>query len=379
MQYYVSLISPTLSIISGDIEKIPYVKISSASKAKVDENSTVALRISEDDWNLSERSWEFVKCPLISFGKDDGLIESSWHGFKRDLDDKVVCLSKIEYVNNCLFIDAYGLQDELTPEVPESQITLCRADRAKDSQRLISYAIGCMMGRYSLDEPGLIYAHAGNVGFEPGRYAAFPADADGIVPITDELWFADDACSRIREFLRAVWGPDTLEENMAWLAESLGTKASETPDETIRRYIADKFFKDHLQTYKKRPIYWLFSSGKQGAFQALVYLHRYHEGTLARLRAEYVVPLTGKIQSRIEMLQKDAAAATSTAARNKLAKEVEKLKKKHVELLAYDEQLRHYADMRITLDLDDGVKVNYGKFGDLLEGVKLVTGGTGDE
>jgi type II restriction/modification system DNA methylase subunit YeeA len=170
-----------------------------------------------------------------------------------------------------------------------------------------------------------------------------------------------------------------LEENMAWLAESLGTKASETPIEAIRRYIADKFFKDHLQTYKKRPIYWLFSSGKQGAFQALVYLHRYHEGTLARLRAEYVVPLTGKIQSRIEMLQKDADAATSTAARNKLNKEAEKLKKKHVELLAYDEQLRHYADMRIKLDLDDGVKVNYGKFGDLLAEVKAVTGGAGDE
>jgi hypothetical protein len=277
-------------------------------------------------------------------------------------------------------INAYGLQDELPPKSPNpNHQVLARADREKDSQRLISYAIGCMMGRYSLDEPGLIYAHAGNVGFEPGRYATFPADADGIVPITDELWFADDAPSRIREFLRAVWGPDTLEENMAWLAESLGTKASETPDETIRRYIADKFFKDHLQTYKKRPIYWLFSSGKQGAFQALVYLHRYHEGTLARLRAEYVVPLTGKIQSRIEMLQKDAAAASSTAARNKLAKEVEKLKKKHVELLAYDEQLRHYADMRITLDLDDGVKVNYGKFGDLLAEVKAVTGGAGDD
>lgn len=286
---------------------------------------------------------------------------------------------QLEVENNRIFINAYGLQDELAPEVPESQITLARADREKDCQRLISYAIGCMMGRYSLDEPGLIYAHAGNVGFDPSRYATFPADADGIVPITDELWFADDAPSRIREFLRAVWGADTLEENMAWLAESLGTKASETPDETIRRYIADKFFKDHLQTYKKRPIYWLFSSGKQGAFQALVYLHRYHEGTLARLRAEYVVPLTGKIQSRIEMLQKDAAAASSTAARNKLSKEVEKLKKKHTELLAYDEQLRHYADMRITLDLDDGVKVNYGKFGDLLDSVKVVTGGAGDD
>jgi len=132
-----------------------------------------------------------------------------------------------------------------------------------------------MMGRYSLDEPGLIYAHAGNVGFDASRYATFPADADGIVPLTDELWFTDDAASRVREFLLAVWGADTLQENMAWLAESLGKKstsgASETPEETIRRYLADKFFKDHLQTYKKHPIYWLFSSGKQGAFQALVY------------------------------------------------------------------------------------------------------------
>jgi type II restriction/modification system DNA methylase subunit YeeA len=156
-------------------------------------------------------------------------------------------------------------------------------------------------------------------------------------------------------------------------------KASEAPGDTIRRYLADKFFKDHLQTYKKRPIYWLFSSGKQGGFQALVYLHRYHEGTLARMRAEYVVPLTGKMVSRIEMLEKDRDAASSTAARNKIAKQIESLKKKHVELLAYDEKLRHYADMRITLDLDDGVKVNYGKFGDLLAEVKVVTGGANDE
>jgi hypothetical protein len=314
---------------------------------------------------------------LVKLGTER--VSIGWDNWSKQCANNHVNLREIETENNRLFIDAYGLQDELKPQVPESQITLARADREKDCQRLISYAIGCMMGRYSLDEPGLIYAHAGNVGFEPGRYATFPADADGIVPITDELWFADDAPSRIRDFLRAVWGADTLEENMAWLAESLGSKASETPDETIRRYIADKFFKDHLQTYKKRPIYWLFSSGKQGAFQALVYLHRYHEGTLARLRAEYVVPLTGKMQARIEMLQKDANAASSTAARNKLAKEVEKLKKKHVELLAYDEKLRHYADMRITLDLDDGVKVNYGKFGDLLDSVKVVTGGAGDD
>lgn len=293
---------------------------------------------------------------------------------------RLALLRKLEEENNYIFIEAYGLHTEFSPEVAEGQITLDRADREKDCQRLISYAIGCMMGRYSLDEPGLIYAHAGNVGFDPSRYEKkFPTDSDGIVPITGERWFEDDAASRVREFLRAVWGANTLEENMAWLAESLGTKGAETPDETIRRYLADKFFKDHLQTYKKRPIYWLFSSGKQGAFQALVYLHRYHEGTLARLRAEYVLPLTGKMQARMESLEADIRAASSTAARTKPTKLLEKAKKQHLELLAYDEKLRHHADMRITLDLDDGVKVNYGKFGDLLAEVKTVTGGGKDD
>lgn len=374
---FAKILNPTMHFQGGDYRKLP--ANSNSIEAEVVAVAEEAIAISKNDWARSEESPEFTQCLLVSREKKRNSLRATWMEWKDGSIRDVERLKALEEKNNRLLIDVNSLDDELTPEVPESQITLTRADREKDSQRLISYAIGCMMGRYSLDEPGLVYAHAGNVGFEPGRYATFPADADGIVPITDELWFADDAPSRIREFLRAVWGPDTLEENMAWLAESLGTKASETPDETIRRYIADKFFKDHLQTYKKRPIYWLFSSGKQGAFQALVYLHRYHEGTLARLRAEYVVPLTGKIQSRIEMLQKDAAAASSTAARNKLAKEVEKLKKKHVELLAYDEQLRHYADMRITLDLDDGVKVNYGKFGDLLAEVKAVTGGAGDD
>ena len=304
---------------------------------------------------------------------------SAWGNEKSAVDSRINKLMALEEQNNALFINAYGLESEFSPEVPESQITLVRADREKDSQRLISYAVGCMMGRYSLDEPGLIYAHAGNVDFDASRYTTFPSDADGIVPLTDERWFTDDAASRVREFLQAVWGADALEENMAWLAESLATKASETPDETIRRYLADKFFKDHLQTYKKRPIYWLFSSGKQGAFQALVYLHRYTEGTLARLRAEYVVPLIAKLASRLDMLGQDVAAASSAAARTKLQKQIEALRKKQIELLAYDEKLRHYADMRITLDLDDGVKVNYSKFGDLLDGVKLVTGGAGDD
>ena len=371
-------ISPTVSLQPGDVAKMPVIECDDLHRKSIVSNSIEAIKISKENWDSCEESWDFVSQPLTKIRPQLASLVQSWDQWGTKCAERVTHLKTIEEDNNRFFIDAYGLKDELSSEVPEEQITLLRADREKDCQRLISYTIGCMMGRYSLDEPGLIYANSGNVGFEDSRYASFSADADGIVPLTDELWFDDEAASRIREFLLVVWGVDTLAENMAWLAESLGAKAGETPDETIRRYLADKFYKDHLQTYKKRPIYWLFSSGKQGAFQALVYLHRYHEGTLSRMRAEYVVPLTGKIQSRIDMLEKDAAVASSTAARNKLSKEVEKLKKKHVELLAYDEQLRHYADMRITLDLDDGVKVNYGKFGDLLAEVKAVTGGSDD-
>jgi type II restriction/modification system DNA methylase subunit YeeA len=368
------VVNPTICLNPSDVGRLPYPEIQESRRSV--EIVRELISISEEDWNRNETSWGFKG---ISWIKTESSIDCSWTEWAALSHIRIAKTKLLEEENNRLFIDAYSLQSELSSEVTEDQIVLARADREKDSQRLISYAVGCMMGRYSLDEPGLIYAHAGNVGFDPTRYNTFPADADGILPITDELWFEDDAAHRIREFLLAVWPAPTLDENMAWLAESLGTKAGETPDETIRRYLASSFFKDHLQTYKKRPIYWLFSSGKQGAFQALVYLHRYHEGTMARMRAEYVVPLTGKIQSRIEMLEKDARLATSTATRNKLHKQIEKLRKKHVELLAYDEKLRHHADRRITLDLDEGVKVNYGKFGDLLAEVKAVTGGAGDE
>jgi len=371
-------LSPTLDFNGGVFAKLPFFELPIESSILVNGLVEASIERSKNDWDNTEQSWDFITHPILSLVEKHSL-NIDWLLWDELSVKAIDAAKKNETDINRLFIKAYGLEGELSPDVMDSQITLARADREKDCERMISYAIGCMMGRFSLNEPGLIYANAGNVGFDASRYISFPADADGIVPITDDLWFEDEAASRISEFLLAIWGVDTLAENMAWLAESLGAKAGETPDETIRRYLADKFYKDHLQTYKKRPIYWLFSSGKQGAFQALVYLHRYHEGTLARMRAEYVVPLTGKIQSRIDMLEKDAAAAASTAARNKLAKEVEKLKKKHVELLAYDEQLRHHADMRITLDLDDGVKVNYGKFGNLLAEVKAVTGGASDD
>lgn len=373
------ILAPTLSFTVGNIGKLPFKKNSSEDIEKIEEISKTLIKLSKDDWDMLEESWDFKENPIVSRENRKEKLNSSFKSLEKSLNKKFNSFKELEYLNNSFFISLYNLEKDITPDIPDNFITLNKADRSQDSQRLISYAIGCMMGRYSLDEPGLIYAHEGNIGFDASRYKTFPADADGILPVTDEHWFADDAPERVREFLQAVWGSETLDENMAWLAESFGTKGSETPAETIRRYIADKFYKDHLQTYKKRPIYWLFSSGKQGAFQALVYLHRYNESTLARMRAEYVVPLTGKMQARIDMLQKDALAASSTAARNKINKEIEKLTKKHAELLAYDEKLRHYADMRIKLDLDDGVKVNYGKFGDLLDSVKVITGGSGDD
>jgi len=370
-------IAPTLDFQSGHISKLPiFVDVNSSAFSEVEALVDKCVSLSMLDWDLNEVSWDFSSLGNLINEKS---LESSWYLWRDQTIDNRKILRATEIRINEIFVSLYGLESEVGVDVSEEQITLIKADRRNDCQRLISYSIGCIMGRYSLDEAGLIYANAGNVGFDAARYKTFPADDDGIVPVTDELWFEDDAANRVREFLMAVWGSDSLDENMTWLAVSLGQKANETPEETIRRYISSGFYKDHLQTYKKRPIYWLFSSGKQGAFQCLVYLHRYHEGTLSRMRAEYVVPLTAKIAARIDLMNNDAEAASSAAARTKINKQIEVLRKKQTELLAFDEKLRHYADMRIKLDLDDGVKVNYGKFGDLLDSVKAITGGGGDD
>lgn len=372
------VVNPTLNMNPGDAGVLPAVSDQDIEK---DIEFVVNSLVKEhsDDWDSNETSWGFKGFDNILNPDTDGLVSFAWKARVERSLLRVDTCKGLEVKLNELCIAAFDLQNELTPYVSEDQITLTRADREKDMQRLVSYAIGCMMGRYSLDEPGLIYAHAGSVGFDPSRYVRFAADADGIVPVSDLPWFPDDATQRVKEFLVAVWGQDTLAENLAWLADSLGRKADESPEDALRRYISGSFFKDHCQTYKKRPIYWLFSSGKQKAFEALVYLHRYNDSTLARMRAEYVVPLTGRMAERIKLLEDDALKATTGTAKKAIDKQIDKLKKKLEELRTFDEKLRHYADQRITLNLDDGVKVNYGKFGDLLDNVKAITGGAGDD
>ena len=362
-------LSPTLNYTVGNISSLPIPKNLDTYQSDISDS---CIQIAQNDWDSYETSWDFTKNPIIRTGQPN--LEQAFNTWQQQNADAVAGMKRLEEENNKLFIDAYGLQDELTPDVHDEQITLTRADREKDSQRLVSYALGCMMGRYSLDESGLIYAHAGNQDFDASRYQAFQADADGIIPLTEMHWFEDDATHRIREFLAAVWGKETLDANMQWLAESLDKKASETAEDTIRRYLASKFYKDHMQTYKKRPIYWLFSSGKQGAFQALVYLHRYNESTLARMRTEYVMPLISKMSAMANSLQSEIENSDSAAEIKRKEKELQNLHKQQAELSSFEEKLRHYADQRISLDLDDGVKVNYGKFGDLLAEVKAVTG-----
>jgi len=368
---FLKAVSPTLDFHSGYIAKLPV-----AIKTQANVLSGELIQIARDDWNSTEASWDFQNLPLLRPGLNASTVEESFQHWQTHCRANILRMQELETENNRLFIKAYGLQDELSPDVPEEQITLARADREADIRRLISYAMGCMMGRYSLDCLGLVYAESGNDGFDPSAYATFPADADGIVPAMDTDWFADDAANRFVEFIRKAWPQERLEEDLRYIAESLSPARNEEPRDTIRRYLAQSFFKDHLKTYKKRPIYWLFSSGKQRAFQCLVYLHRYNEGTLARMRTEYVIPLQGKLAARIQQLETGKAAATSTSHRKKIEKEQDTLKKQQAELVAFDEKLRHYADQRIKLDLDDGVKVNYGKFGDLLAEVKAVTGGS---
>ena len=389
-----TFLSPTLNFEGGQISSIPVIVMNEPEKYKIKKN-TENINISRSDWNSFETSWSFEESPILRSENKVNSISKSYQKYKDHCGQMTDQMKQLEEENNSIFIEAYGLHGECVPDVPIEEITLFanpkyrykgeltndeleerfKADTMKE---LISYAIGCMMGRYSLDVPGLIYAHSGNKGFEPKKYKTFPADEDGIIPLTEREWFDDDAACRFFRFVEVAWDKKGLDENLDFIAEAIGIRSGESSRDAIRQYLANNFFKDHMQAYKNRPIYWLFSSGKQQAFQALVYLHRYNEGTLSRMRTEYVLPLQTKIARQIEHLEKDKDAVSGSAA-NKIAKEIASLRKQAEELRKFDEVLRHYADKRIKIDLDDGVKVNYGKFGNLLAEVKKIAGSSSDE
>ncbi len=392
--YLLKAINPTLNYQPGNIDILPVaMEILSQDISKINQLALNAVACAKIDWDSCETSWDFSGEALLLGECAADKISRSMAAWVETCNSRIQSMRNAEQENNHIVIQAYGLQDDLSPQVQDDQITLYRPDRAEDIKRLLSYATGCVMGRYSPDKPGLIYAQTGNEGFDLSQYTAFRADDDGIAPLLESDWgIRDDVASRIFEFVSVAWPKEHLGENLKFIADSLSPGNGEQPKDTIRRYLATGFYKHHLSMYKKRPIYWLFSSGKQRAFQCLVYLHRYNEGTLSRMRTEYVIQLMGKMTARLEHLQGppeqkgaggEIEVTKAVTVKRKLEKERDKIKKQLAELQAFDEKLRHYADLRIKLDLDDGVKVNYGKFsdpqyGDILAEVKAICG-TKDE
>ncbi|PIJ53934.1 type II restriction endonuclease [Erwinia sp. OLMDLW33] len=399
VNYFLKSLSPTLDYHEGPVGKLPFKKELSPA---VIENVINLISLSEMDWNSEEVSWGFRQHSSVNFNELDTLSDV-YEKFINESKKLIEKVQQLEVFNNKEIIHEYGLESELSSYVSFDEITLNvnpdykypgESDDKLIRMRsyyfvsLISYSTGCMMGRYSLDREGLVYAHEGNKGFAElvaeGAYKTFPADEDGILPLMDSNWFDDDVTARVKEFVSTVWGEEHLQENLDFIAESLclyaiKPKKGESSLDTIRRYLSTQFWKEHMKMYKKRPIYWLFSSGKEKAFECLVYLHRYNDATLSRMRTEYVVPLLARYQGNIDLVSDQLKSAESGAATTRLKKELDGLSKKFNELRNFDDRLRHYADMRITIDLDDGVKVNYGKFGDLLADVKAITGSAPEE
>ena len=265
---------------------------------------------------------------------------------------------------NRIFIEIYGLQDELTPEVEERDVTVRRAELQREIKSLISYAIGCIFGRYSLDVEGLCYAGGE---WDASKYQTIIPDADNILPICDDEYFDEDLLGKIVKFVEVVYGKETLEENLRFIANALGGKG--TAREVIRNYLLNGFYADHLKTYQKRPIYWQFSSGKKNGFKALIYMHRYQPDLLARMRTDYVHEQQERYRTQLTMLE-DAARAASPSERVKINKQIAKIKDQALEIGQFEEKIHHLADQMIAIDLDDGVKVNYAKFQDVLEKIK---------
>lgn len=392
--YFMKLMNPTLNFQVGNVSNLPVP--SQMNESLINDIANELIKLHKNDWNSFESAWEFKRNPLLN---ECGGISEAYSKYVDKYQLIVKRCQKLECDNNIYFSSLFNIKQEIETSIPVEAITLKNnpayrypeenvGSKLKEryqsdiSVELISYTIGCQMGRYSLDREGLVYAHEGNKGFADlvaeGAYKTFPADSDGILPLMDDEWFEDDVTSRVKEFVRTVWGEEHLQENLEFIAESLclyaiKPKKGESALETIRRYLSTQFWKDHLKMYKKRPIYWLFSSGKEKAFECLVYLHRYNDATLSRMRTEYVVPLLARYQANIDRLNDQLDEASGGEA-TRLKRERDSLIKKFSELRSYDDRLRHYADMRISIDLDDGVKVNYGKFGDLLADVKAITG-----
>lgn len=369
---------PTINTQPGTIGALPLKE--SVRTEEIDELVVSCRDLSRSDWDTLETSWDFQSHPLVfdlkqkkeyadSQWSSDRLAKCSslawlYERWATECENRFQQLKDNEEELNRIFIDIYGLQDELTPDVADKDVTVRKADLGRDIRSLISYAIGCMMGRYSLDKPGL--AFAGGT-WDASQYTSYLPDHDGILPITDDEYFDDDIVGMFVNWVRTVYGEETLEANLKFIADALGGKG--TPREVIRSYFLNDFYADHLKVYQKRPIYWLFSSGKKNGFKCLIYMHRYQPDLLARIRTDYVHEQQERYRTQLTMLE-DSLQTAGASERVKLNKQITKIKDQALELQKYEEKIHHLADQMISIDLDDGVKVNYAKFQDVLEKIK---------
>lgn len=367
-EYLISILNPTLNVTPMIVKKLPYIDIDVHTEV---EN---CISISKADWDLFENSWDFKKNPLI---KSTDRITDAFEQWVNECNNRFERLKAEEEEINQKFINIYSLQDELTPEVEDKDITVRKADLSRDIRSFISYAVGCMFGRYSIYEDGLMYA-GGKWDYNEYENAAWRAegkpegiesyysthflpDEDNVIPITDEEYFPDDIVGKFIEFVDMVYGSDTLEENLDFIADALGNKG-DTSRDVIRNYFLKDFYADHLKVYQKRPIYWLFDSGKQNGFKALIYMHRYDADTVGRVRTDYLHRAQKYVETAMQSAQYTIDNASSASEKSKATKAVTKYTKQLAEMKIYDEAIAHIANKRIEIDLDDGVKVNYEKF-----------------
>lgn len=349
---FLELLAPTLDYSQGPVGKVP-VLLDAENKKKVELGTLENIKLSKEDWDSFETSWDYKKHPLL---RNVSTISEAFTQWQTECDDRFNKLKANEEELNRIFIDIYGLQDELTPEVEDKDVTVRRADLTREIKSLLSYAVGCMFGRYSLDVDGLAYAGGK---WDDSKYTTFIPDADNVLPITDEEYFTDDIVGRFVEFVKVVYGTDTLEDNLTFIAKALGTKGT-SPRAVIRNYFLNGFYADHVKIYQKRPIYWLYDSGKQNGFKALIYMHRYNADTSGLVRADYLYKMEQVYESEIARMD-DAIANGASREVAQATKRKEKLVKQLKECKDYDDRLGHIALARIPIDLDDGVKVNYDK------------------
>ena len=396
--------SPTLSFEVGYIASLP-LKILDSYKEEIVQLTNENIALSKDDWDSFETSWDFKSHPLIKSmtgkyirdlnEKPNFHLFSVFDDWKHKTEIRFNKLKENEEELNKIFIDIYGLQDELTPEEEDKDVTIRKADRVRDIKSLISYAVGCMFGRYSLDKEGLIYAggdfdevykkykskDGGYAGASQANYTilndngkeinlSFEVDNDNVIPITDESYFKDDIVERFKKFISVVYGKETLNENLDFIAETLGKKGTETSEDTIRRYFVNDFFNDHVKIYQKRPIYWLFDSGKKNGFKALIYMHRYNEDLIPKIRINYLHRMQNAYEKLLSEVNYKLTLDLSMTDKKEAQKRQTDLNAKLQEIREYDEKIAHIANQRIKIDLDDGVKVNYGKFQDILAKIK---------